>query len=94
MEERECTSVRLSVCVCASEYACVPCLGCPKLFYSCHCVNMEPNTLVLFYKKLSERVRAGNLQRNVQIKKCFSVENLLLEALVSYRWVSYKINRV
>ena len=63
-------------------------------FYSCHCVNMEPNTLVLFYKKLSERVRAGNLQRNVQIKKCFSVENLLLEALVSYRWVSYKINRV
>ena len=78
------------VCVFASEYACVPCLGCPKTF-SCHCVNMEPNALVLFYKKLSERVRAGNLQRNVQIKKCFSVENLLLEALVSYRWVSYEI---
>ena len=55
---------------------------------------MEPNALVLFYKKLNERVRAGNLQRNVQIKKCFYVENLLLEALVSYRWVSYKINRV
>ena len=92
MEERECTSVRVCVCVCASEY--VYLAWDVQNFYSCHCVNMEPNTLVLFYKKLSERVRAGNLQRNVQIKKCFSVENLLLEALVSHRWVSYKINRV
>ena len=29
-----------------------------------------------------------------KLRNVFSVENLLLEALVSYRWVSYKINRV